>query len=610
MVEPTGYNTTRRGIIAGASTAALITLSGCAGDDDPPEEGIDTDDDDGVDDGIDEDIPILGAMEPPKEFDQLQAHNYWGRNWNNGPASPIHEGFPIYSTTAEFITSEEEYNHDMLHPIGFESVELDGDNIVFNLPDENWQWSSGDDVASDDVELYLKLSSHLSGIPVYDDVEQIYTEDDRTTVVETDSEINTEYVMILITEGTNDYLNTPTTIEGEESIYVDWIERLEDVTTEDERAEIDEEIYDYDHTEVELSETVCSGRFEIEEYTSSEMLFTPREGHYDTPDYSIRYETVEAVEGVTAVLDDAMDIARDPAPEHVEGFDEGEVVVRQGDDIQGLVLNSDTSRDDVPEVFANPSFRQGVAYILDREDIAAVSPYRASATTYADSIEYGRDEALPNIGSELELYHQDHDRAEELFYEAGLSYEDGTWYLPNGDLLELDFISPEWHHWPDLGEATSAQLMEFGIEVEHRVSQETWDQGLWGEGEFQTTRNHHNILTPIGAFEEVFGENNDFNVPETLEIPPILEWDGEPEEVNVRDEVEVLRTSGGDEYVEAAEQLAWAFNYYLPFIPTNVENGPNIYRETNFEFPDREDPIWGVETVIRFMSSLGSYTPR
>ncbi|MFC7196401.1 ABC transporter substrate-binding protein [Halosimplex aquaticum] len=108
---------------------------------------------------------------------------------------------------------------------------------------------------------------------------------------------------------------------------------------------------------------------------------------------------------ISAFLSGDIEAGPLPQPEHIERIqsdDSKEVVIRAGTAVQGFALNWNTSAEDVPEIYANPKFRQAIAYVLDNEGIGRAHPTRTTALERADGVFFNVEEALPNIHDQLE----------------------------------------------------------------------------------------------------------------------------------------------------------------------------------------------------------------
>ncbi|MCU4744668.1 ABC transporter substrate-binding protein [Halobacteria archaeon AArc-m2/3/4] len=604
-------------MIQGAGAVTSVFVAGCIGGDDDDETTPVTGNGDGDGNGngnggsdLEFHTFLPGAMNP-----QEQIQNPWGSN-HHALAWAVHPQIARWATAAEFNT-EEEHTYDQFVSPHTESLDIDEENgvVSFDLYDD-WQWTSGDEVTAEDVLLHLRISQHVEGIGsvLWNNISDMYADGEKTVVIEL-GDVNVDYATKqLFTEAL--HISPPREVDGEETVFVEYLERLDDASTEEEINEIDTELND-DH-EWPIDETVSCGAWEVVDATETVAVLEPNEGFHSPVEFSARMENFDATGGraqpISAALSQQIQAGPLPQPEHIEQIqqeDDMEVVIRTGTEVQGLAFNWNTDADDVPDVYADPRFRQGIAHVLNNENIDRAHPTRTSGLDRADGVFFNVEEQLPNIHDDLRTYETDHERAEELLTEAGLSLEDGTWYY-DGEPLLIEHISPDFHHWPTTGQATVGQLGEFGFETEFRVD-ESFSGILWGRDDdtWNSLRTHTDALSPISYMDEMFGDNSMVHFPETVEVPkPVGDWDGSMEEVNVREAVDGLAQLTGDEYTEQMEELAWVYNYTLPSIPTNVENWGMMYWGNEWEWPAKDDPLWGINYTNRSFMSIPAMSPR
>lgn len=606
----------RRQLLKGASGAAVLTLAGCSSNDGEGdvtpvggEQGTD-----GQEGGSSGDLPEFHTYLPGAIESQSQIVNPWGQN-THALAWAVHPHLARWSTSAEF-NRETSNTYNQFVPLGAKSLDIDQENGVITLGlHDDWQWTSGDEVTADDVTMNLNIWRLLGYSSVlWSNMEQIYPEDEKTVVIEL-GDLNTNYAAQQLFTSDR-YVGPPREVNGEETVWVDYLERLRDASTEDEINEIDKEIVsDEDYP---IAETVTCGPWEITNSTSTVAELVPNDGFYNDVSFRGRIENFDAAGGraqpISACLSETIEAGPLPQPEHVEQIqktDDLEVVIRQGTSVQGLAFNWNTSADGVPEVYTDPKFRQGIAYVLDNDQIGRAHPTRTTAIHRADGVFFNVEEALPNIHDQLRTYETDHERATELLQEAGLSKQDGTWTY-DGEPLTIDHISPAYHHWPTTGQATMNQLSEFGFETNFSVN-ENFGSILWGRTDdtWNSLRTHTTANPASTYMGQMFGGNSMVHYPETVEVPmPVGDWEGEMTEVNVREEVNGLAKLTGQEYTKQLERLAWIYNYTLPSIPTNVENWGMMYWTDEWSWPAKDDPVWGVNYTNRTFMSIPAMSPK
>lgn len=607
----------RRRMMQGAGAATAVFLAGCSGGDDEDVTPVNGNGGNGGGGGnggngggMEFHTFLPGAMES-----QSQIQNPWGSNLH-ALAWSIHPQLARWSTSAEF-NKETSNTYDQFVPLGLESLDIDEDNgtITMGLYDD-WQWTSGDEVTADDLTLRLKIQKELGKIDsvMWSNVDAITAEGDKTVVMEL-GELNTDYAAKQMF--TQDYqLSPPREIDGEETVFVDYLERLQDATTTDEITKIDQELTD-DH-QWPIDETVTCGPWKISDSTETVAVLEPHDGYHSTPEFSGRIENFDAAGGrsqpISAALSGDIEAGPLPQPEHIERIrneENMEIVIRAGTAVQGLAFNWNTDADGVPEVYTEPKFRQAIAYVLNNEEISRAHPTRTTALERADGVFFNVEGVLPNVHDKLRTYETDHEKATQLLEEVGFSKEDGSWYY-EGEKFVIDHISPNYHHWPTTGQATMNQLNQFGFETNFSVN-EQFGSILWGRSDdtWKSLRTHTNAQSPVSYLGTMFDGDSMVYFPETIEVPmPVGDWEGDLQEINVREEVDGLAKLSGEEYTTQVELLAWVYNYALPSIPTNVENWGMMYWTDEWNWPAKDDPLWGVNYTNRTFMSIPAMSPK
>lgn len=623
----------RRRILQGVGGATVLTLAGCTSDDSPGEgdttpvnqnetnssgngngNNSGTNESGNASEGGDSDLPEFHTYLPGAIESQSQIINPWGQN-NHALEWAVHPQFARWSTTAEFNQGETTNTFDQFVEMGMESIDIDQDNGVITMSlHDDWQWTTGDEVTADDATMHLNIWRLLNFDSVlWSNIDQIYAEDDKTAVIEVGN-LNTEYASRMILTADRKF-QPPREVNGEGTVWLEYLERLQDASGEDAITEIDQELNsDEDYA---IEETPTCGPWEITNSTSTVAELVPNDGFYNDVSFRGRIENFDAGGGraqpISACLSGNIEAGPLPQPEHIEQIqsnDNMENVIRTGTAVQGLTFNWNTSADGVPDVYTDPKFRQGIAYVLNNEEIGRAHPTRSTAIQRADGVFFNVEETLPNIHDQLRSYETDHEQATALLEEAGLTQEDGTW-MYDGEPLTINHISPAYHHWPTTGQATMGQLNEFGFETSFSVN-ENFNSIYFGRSDdtWNSLRTHIDALTPSSYLTQTFGGNSMMYFPETIEVPmPIGEWEGDMTEINVREEVDGLAQLTGDDYTEQVERLAWVFNYTLPSIPTNVENWGMMYWTDEWNWPDKDDPLWGVNYTNRTFMSIPAMSP-
>lgn len=605
----------RRRALKAAGGATALFLAGCQGTDEevtPPDSTETTGDEtDTGGQGGQADATYKTYLSGPLKDVQIQ--NNFGRNLNADLAWMTQPHIGRLATSASFHSSDETHTHNKIIPMGSKSIDVGENAITIELHDD-WQWTTGKEVTSKDLALRLRLENEKTlDSEVWNNITEITEEGEKTVKIHLSEEINQDYIATsLFTRKLR--MDTPYKIDGEKTKFVEFLQRFQDASSEEKITSIDEELYDY--TDVSLADTVLCGPWNVRKTTESVAAFEPNDGFYGDVNFSSKAQHLGGSgargQALAATLSGRLDAGPLPKPEHLAGLDESlDVVIRRGAKYQGLAVNMDTSLDNVPDVFANAKFRQGLAYAIDAQKVSDSSPTRSSPVENVDGIELNSAEKIPQVHDKLRTYEQDTDKAASLFQEAGLTKSDGKWMLPSGEPLKIEMYSPPWHHWPTLSQTTASQLQDFGIQIDHTVSGDVFIDQMWVNNDYTIGRNSIKVAHPVMSLRRVFKPDNEFGLPETLEVPtPIGNYDGSLEEWNVAELSSKLVKSTGEEYTNTLEKLAWAFNYWIPMVPTNTENWGMLYRVDKWDWPSSDDPRWAVDYQNRSLMSEGLMQPK
>lgn len=606
------YRLSRRQMLQWTGATTAVFIAGCSNDsgsgsDTTPVGGVGENESEGAESGGTG--PEFHTFIPGAIESQSQIQNPWGKNLH-AISWMIHPHYARYSTSAEF-NKEDKKEYNQFVPTGVKSLDIDKGNgrIVLGLYDD-WQWTSGDEVTADDLLLNLEIAKYVAvgGSVLWDNVTELKKRDEKTVVIEL-GDVNTDYASKqLFDQDLN--INPPHTINGKETIFVEYRDRLRDASNDKEIEKIDQELND--DADWPVDETVSCGPWEIVDSTETVVTLKPNDGFHSPVNFSARVENFDAAGGrsqpISATLTEKTEAGPLAQPEHIKQIrntDGLNVVIRSGTSVQGLALNWNTDAEGVPDVYTDPKFRQGIAYVLDNEKISRAHPTRTSMIKRADGVFFDVENVLPSIHDKLRSYEVNHKKAESMLKAAGLTKQNGTWNY-DGEPLVIKHISPNYHHWPTTGQATMSQLKQFGFKTEFRINEE-FGSILWGRNDdsWNSLRTHSSALSPVSYMIELLGEESMVYFPKSVKVPmPVGNWNGSLETVNVRNVVNGLAKLSGEAYTKQLEKLAWIHNYTLPSIPTNVENWGMMYWTDKWNWPGKDDPMWGVDFTNRTFMSI------
>ena len=287
-------------------------------------------------------------------------------------------------------------------------------------------------------------------------------------------------------------------------------------------------------------------------------------------------------------------------------------------------------------VFGQVEVRQAMAYATDQEIIAEMYHPNASVPveTPAGDFFFRREFVGDDwVEENLRSYGQDLEKAAELMETAGFERDgDGNW-LQNGEAIQAEL--PLTRDTPDWEVAVVDQLAEFGIDLtiqgrsvdvfeeefergeyriagrairEDRQAEPQIVSGIWSwfahlilTGGADT----YNYLQPENTNEELQSKLEDDDRAWTtileedfadayIEVPPIGEWDAEPEPVYFPEmmvDIAYGRMVADERWDEFVKQSMWIINYWLPTLPFFYEMNQVWLNATDWRWP-MDEPLW------------------
>lgn len=258
-------------------------------------------------------------------------------------------------------------------------------------------------------------------------------------------------------------------------------------------------------------------------------------------------------------------------------------------------------------VFGNVKVRQAVGFAIDQYEIAeTVHPDITVPVEVPSGDHFGREAFVSDewVDENLQSFDQDLDRAEELMQDAGMERDGDDKWLHEGERIQE--LYPTTADAPIQERIVVDQLNEFGfdlelISVEDDIFTERFfnqEYGIFPEGPhwgvFQTGHIMRaifarwiNIMTfgpRIEGWMMYEPEEINYEISELLddyswqvilddhldpyiEIPPIGEWDAEPERFYLPDRINEVFYHGDathPDYLDMIKQLMWTTNWFVP----------------------------------------------
>ena len=286
-------------------------------------------------------------------------------------------------------------------------------------------------------------------------------------------------------------------------------------------------------------------------------------------------------------------------------------------------------------VFGNVKVRQAIGYAIDQYAVAeTVHPDITFPVDIPMGDMFGRDAFISDdwVDENLREWPQDLDKAEDLMHEAGLERGDDDSWLHEGSPIEE--IYPSREDAPIEERIVVDQLNEFGFNLELLTMEDDiyverfYDQdfGIFPGGDFHFPRfqTGHimraifarwiNIMTsgdriqgwmmyePEEVNYEIAELLDDFgwqvvlddHVDPYIEIPPVGEWDAEPEPFYIADRINEVFYHGDathPDYEDTIKKLAWASHWFVPAYQMFYLQDQHFVNRENWVWPT-DHPSW------------------
>ncbi|WP_162989911.1 ABC transporter substrate-binding protein [Natronorubrum halophilum] len=495
----------------------------------------------------------------------------------------------------------ESRTHGEFYPVGLSDYTIDGDRLTATVHD-SLTWHNGDSVTAEDVVRSVQVGyiGRENVVDYFDDIEDMYAEDDHTAVFE----LNDTYNPVAI----QTYVLSEHPIHAHEEVYGDLVDRYLDAS-ESEREDIQAELAELNHRD---PEPYACGPFELENIDNQGAHFVkyddypwadikgnlednwdldlssyPDELNYDGLRFRFFGERAALHQAaMNGDIDggDGFEIESEDelSSNYPDGADYNPIVSGWNDAFVFNWVNGEHA-----DAWRDARVRKAFAHILNFEGISEQyhGEYGVVDTTFGGMTPVMEEYVSDDFLDSLTTYDEDWDRAEELLEDAGLTKEDDRWYKPNGELLEARWAAPSTVQWQIDGiEYAASNLNQFGIESEVTVVEGTTFFGQTLPSlDYELTRGFigfSNVMTGWDlSWTRYDGENEDeepfsYYLSEPygepgVEVPPVGEPDSD-DRIEV-DPVELVSqltyTTDEAELMELSETLAWTFNQSVPKLP-------------------------------------------
>lgn len=602
--DPDRRSITRRRMMQLAAGSSIAVVAGCSGNTgDKTTEGGDTG---GGSDTTTEQKPVdIEFRTFERNWMDTANLNPFSNSRAAGPAWMLLPSLARYSSVATF-NGEKEVKYNQFFPMAAKDWQIDGKEMTITIRDD-WQWTSGDPVTSDDLALRLRLAKYF-GHAIWDHIDEVKKDGDKSVVLSVKGEINPALLEHTLFD-TGMQVDTPYKVKGEKTEFTKAWEALEEATSKEERNKITEKLVGYSWTPADNA--VLNGPFKATKATKNTLLLSRHDGFYDPVNFTEARMTTMGIGSAgapqQAVVSEEIDLGPMPNASQREMLpEELQYTVRRGVSGVGFGVNYEKPGGGT---IAKRNVRRAIAYLFDLNQVSQnAGPLSTGVADHPYSNLVNAETWIPSDDlGKLETYQKDTAKAASILESEGFTKESGKWKLPNGDPFTLEVNTAPWIFYPRLGQTVVQTLQEFGVQASlNSLGSTKFASTLWGSQNYASSLGVWGGAHPYLAFRTVFGEGNVWNAPAKLEVPKTI---GDPnsslETVDVRKKVQKLQTLKGEEAKQTVTELAWAFNQNLPVIPMVTENWGATYWTDDWEFPSQDSPVWGCHYTKSALNSHG-----
>lgn len=488
------------------------------------------------------------------------------------------------------------------------TLSVDGSTLVIEFPD-NYSWWSGDDLTAEDYWTYLEIRRLQD--PEASDIKENVLVDDYTIERTFKGEVTPNLMRADLTDQIFGKLTTPRWIYGE------YLERLQDATTQNERDAVFDELREFQIPIDQLSEEgLGNGPYEVVDWSDSETALELYEDHplaEQTNVERVRLISEIATENLRAMeVNDEIDmypegligeVDRGDYPDNLQNWKEIEWFRTQK-----ITFNWKN------EHLAKRPFRRAIAHALDLSPIVDAA-VEAGLVGDPPAVQTGLRSSIHEkyLGEgwvdQLIEYpiEADESGAVDLLEGAGYTREDGSWLDGNGTPVELSFLTNDGQFQSSVGVVVSDQLEAFGLgmdvttvgENDYYQTLEQYDHDMWWIWHVASALWH-----PTSYFSNDFygvqvgdpsssAETGTTGIPFELEIPSEVgarEIQGDGVTIEPAQLMADLPVAGSeDEVQEMTRTLVQWFNFDLPNLLWIEERSGSWGDVEAYDFPSGED---------------------
>lgn len=250
-------------------------------------------------------------------------------------------------------------------------------------------------------------------------------------------------------------------------------------------------------------------------------------------------------------------------------------------------------------VLSDARVRQALAYVIDQEGATKNAGIKTrTAVTSQLGMSDGYADNYLNTDN-FRTYSTDEDRATKLLQDAGFTKEDGQWMTPDGSTFGPTLKAAAGGGPRILAAQTIAsQLSSFGLDTRLQTYDATsYQSNILDRGDFDlaTTGWGAGYPHPYAWYNDAINQagRKSKGMPETVDLPPIGDFDAKPGgiSVNLDKEVEALSQVSEDEMNDAVARLAWVYNWGIPQVQIFEAENMTWFSNDHWEYPALDSDI-------------------
>lgn len=480
---------------------------------------------------------------------------------------------------------------------------IDDQRMTINLNSE-YQWTNGDPVTAKDVATKLKLNKHM-GFSIADYAAEIASKNDSTVEIKLSKSTNKDVLLLNI---------LPIAIDTPHTLYKDKLQNFEDATTDAERKSARESLVQW-----KLEDPVSNGPFmdgripqasvyELDRFPDYPKADSINFKHFRIKDASSNQEIWQNViasrvdgTGTTGMPKDVYN----KVPDHYFA----PVLVSYA----GAALSFNHEH----PILSKRKVRQGIAHVINREQVQKNVHFAREPVDIPSGIPGipfdNPQKWLGDAADQYDTYPTDKEKAIQLFKEAGLKKENGSWVGPNGEVVKLELLSPgAWATWTKGSQTIVSLLNEFGLKTELTAIEVTTYQtrkqnsnfdlaySWWGGGQPHPYFGFQFLFTKTGSADQN-------NYPSSVSISPVGNPSGEKTTVQLPEQVAALSTANPEQAREIVKQLAWVVNQDLPKLPLYEKVGRPMVATDDWNVTlSKDDPKLYAAWPARWLPRIGA----